>query len=171
MIGIFVNEDPYDNTIDLPMPFDHEETISLSTYPACISTRPSVCYEIKTYANTVELADNTAGYVLSYQNCCRAVSQNVLSNASTLNGVPGATYTATIPGTQSLAKGYNSSAVLIWKTPALFATKVISPSISAPLIRMGIHYRTNSPRLTMAATLFLHSTGRLQAPYIQRRRL
>ncbi|HNP24839.1 MAG TPA: PKD domain-containing protein [Panacibacter sp.] len=119
MIGIFVNEDPYDNTIDLPMPFDHEETISLSTYPACISTRPSVCYEIKTYANTVELADNTAGYVLSYQNCCRAVSQNVLSNASTLNGVPGATYTATIPGTQSLASGYNSSAVFNLKDTSL----------------------------------------------------
>lgn len=119
MLGIFENASPYNNIANLTMPFDHAETISLSTYPACISTRPSVCYEIKTYTNTVELSDNVNGYIISYQNCCRAVSQNVLSNANTLNGVPGATYTAIVPGTNSLNTGHNSSAVFNLKDTSL----------------------------------------------------
>jgi len=108
IVSVFVNASPYNMPIN-PVNVGLDSTTSISAnYPLCISSRPPACYEVKTYNNTVTLPDNDEGYILAYQNCCRAASANVLNGENTLGGVPGATYDCIIPGKKKLT---NSSAV------------------------------------------------------------
>lgn len=119
IVSVFENASPYARIFNLNLPLEKTDRISLSTYPPCISSRPSVCYEAKTYSTIVTLTDNNAGYVLAYQNCCRVGSQNVTPDAATSSGIPGATYTGTIPGINILPDGHNSSAVFNLKDTSL----------------------------------------------------
>lgn len=111
VIGIFTNASPYPIHRSHSLPRISTERISLSTYPACISARLPVCYEIKTYSSLISLPDNNEGYVITYQNCCRADSRNISGDPGTISGIPGATYTAIMPGRNILPTGKNSSAV------------------------------------------------------------
>jgi len=119
IIGIFVNASPYSRVTNLTLSLVANPQLNLGTYPPCLDNQPIVCYKVNTYMGTVDLSDNTAGYRLAYQSCCRAASLNVSSNAGTLSGVPGATYEATMPGTGILATGHNSSALVNLKDTAL----------------------------------------------------
>lgn len=63
----------------------------------CIVNPPFICYQIGYYHAEVELPPNTAGYVASFQRCCRRIG---LANIFSDNTV-GATYSVTIPGTNN----------------------------------------------------------------------
>ena len=70
---------------ELYLPLTDDASLSLDPallgdYPPCITTKPPLCYEVKTYTTTVTLADNNNGYTLAYENCCRATTLNVLNN-------------------------------------------------------------------------------------------
>jgi gliding motility-associated-like protein len=93
--------------------------LNLGTYPPCLDNHPPVCYQVNTYSGQVELANNAVGYRFAYQSCCRASSLNVSSNSPTQSGVPGATYEAILPGTNTLATGHNSTALVNLKDTAL----------------------------------------------------
>ncbi|MGI8950490.1 MAG: PKD domain-containing protein [Chitinophagaceae bacterium] len=110
-IGIFVNNSPYNLITNLPIHRTSFTTISPASYPKCISTQISVCYEVATFTTTVELANNAYGYRIAFQTCCRASATNVLSDAPTQSSEPGATYECVMPGTNQLPTGHNSSAV------------------------------------------------------------
>lgn len=71
--------------------------LNLSTPDPCITNPPAVCYEVGYYTFTVSLPASTAGYIISYQRCCRIAGINNLSNSSDV----GSTYSAEIPGTNS----------------------------------------------------------------------
>ncbi|CAN5468026.1 hypothetical protein BH10BAC2_BH10BAC2_23630 [soil metagenome] len=119
VIGIFRNASPYPMHRSYSLPRINTERIELSTYPACISARVPICYEIKTYSDIISLPDNDEGYVITYQNCCRADSRNVSGDPGTISGVPGATYTAIMPGRNILPTGKNTSAVFNLKDTSL----------------------------------------------------
>ncbi|MBL7702666.1 MAG: gliding motility-associated C-terminal domain-containing protein [Ferruginibacter sp.] len=119
IIGIFINGSPYTRITNLTLALVENPQLNLGTYPPCLDVQPIVCYKVNTYMATVTLADNAVGYRLAYQSCCRAASLNVSANAGTLSGVPGATYEATLPGTNILATGHNSSALVNLKDTAL----------------------------------------------------
>jgi len=119
LVGIFVNASPYSKIVDLALSPAGNPQLNLSTYPPCLDNNPPVCYQVNTYTGQVDLADNINGYRLAYQSCCRAASLNVSSNAATLSGVPGATYEATMPGTNILSTGHNSTALVNLKDTAL----------------------------------------------------
>lgn len=70
------------------------EELRLTTPGPCITNMPDVCYQVGYYQFTVDLAPSAAGYLISYQRCCRIAGINNLSGSA-----PGATYTADIPGT------------------------------------------------------------------------
>jgi len=74
-------------------------TQNLSSPSPCIQNPPPVCYQTGYYTFTVTLPASSAGYTIAYQRCCRIAGINNLINSSAL----GATYTATIPGTNSLS--------------------------------------------------------------------
>ncbi len=120
IIGIFTNASPYSRIVNITLNKIGEPQISLTTYPPCISNQPIVCYQVNSYSTLVELSNNAVGYRFAYQNCCRATSNNVPNNnpLSTSNQ-HGATYEATLPGTNILAIGNNSTAVVRLKDTAL----------------------------------------------------
>lgn len=119
IIGIFQNISPFTRVVNITMPMSNQNNLNLTTYSPCLTSNPTVCYKVNTYSTQVELANNTTGYRLAYQNCCRAASVNVQSNASTVSGVPGATYETIMPGSNLVGSGHNSNAVVKLKDTAL----------------------------------------------------
>lgn len=76
----------------------------------CINNPPIVCYQVGYYEFDVTLPGTSAGYIVSYQRCCRIAGINNLLGSNTI----GATYTADIPGTSAIATGpANNSAHFI----------------------------------------------------------
>jgi len=118
-IGVYSLFSPYKLFHRIDMPLTDSSAITLSSYPNCIAVKPSVCYEIKTYSVDVTLTDFDDGYILAYQNCCRADAWNQYGLAPTLGGAPGATYTANMPGKKILPGEHNNSAVFKLKDTAL----------------------------------------------------
>src|SRR5690349_16282312 len=68
--------------------------IRKESFNACINPPPSVCFYQFIYSTTVDLPNNTAGYILAEQECCRA--ENIINVLS--SGETGSTNTNTIPG-------------------------------------------------------------------------
>ncbi|HVZ24848.1 MAG TPA: PKD domain-containing protein [Sediminibacterium sp.] len=91
-------------------------TISLNTalFP-CLIGDVSVCYQVAVFQNTVQLADNQAGYTLSRIGCCRVDN---ISNLYTKTNV-GSNYVTYIPGMDALPQGHNSSPQFNVKDTAL----------------------------------------------------
>lgn len=63
-------------------------------FSPCISAAPSVCYRIDKYTTILDLSNNSSGYVLAVQRCCRIKDIVNVFNSSNV----GVTYTNTIPG-------------------------------------------------------------------------
>ena len=64
----------------------------------CINNPPDVFYELGRYNFTVSLPASPNGYLIAYQRCCRIAGINNLVSSNSL----GVTYSAEIPGTNSL---------------------------------------------------------------------
>jgi gliding motility-associated-like protein len=106
-IGIF---DKFSNAEVAGSPFsvalDHIDVIQKSGNVPCIINPPNVCYQVGFYYLTVQLPNNSAGYWVSFQRCCRVDN---ITNLSVAVGV-GATYLGSIAGTSTLGSGgHNSS--------------------------------------------------------------
>lgn len=86
------------------------DTLNLSSPGPCITDAPTVCYQVGYYEFTISVPASTGGYTVAYQRCCRINGISNLSNSGSF----GATYTADIPGTSSLADApENNSAKFI----------------------------------------------------------
>ncbi len=57
--------------------------------------------------------------LLTIKTCCRAASENQYGVVFTASGIPGATYTATIPGKKLLPAGHNDGSIFQLKDTAL----------------------------------------------------
>jgi len=119
IIGIFENVAPYSLVRNVNLQSVSGNNLQLTTPSPCITAPPTVCYKVNIYSTTVELTDTQVGYRISYQNCCRAGTVNVLADASSINNIPGAAYESVIPGTNALATGHNSNAVVRLKDTTL----------------------------------------------------
>jgi gliding motility-associated-like protein len=85
---------------DLKVNLGRIDVIQLSTPGPCIDNAPIVCYQVGIYEVETELPFYTQGYTIAYQRCCRIENiTNVVGSSNT-----GATYVATIPGTNSLPR-------------------------------------------------------------------
>jgi gliding motility-associated-like protein len=91
------------------------QSISINNPNPCINPRPSpdVCYEVGVFTFIRELPNTSAGYIITFQTCCR--TNLVLNISSSGAQAEGATYTAQIPGTSALPTGTNSSPVFSLK--------------------------------------------------------
>lgn len=94
-IGIF---DGNDNLFqDLSFGLDSVVELQGTINSSCVTAPNDVCTEVGYYTEIVTLPPAVGGYTITYQRCCRnAVVQNV-QNPDDI----GATYVATIPGTNS----------------------------------------------------------------------
>jgi gliding motility-associated-like protein len=102
-LGIFNNDD---NTR-----FGSLQTIALSTTdplsiiasPPCLTNPPQFNYSVGYYVFEVELPNNSNGYTVTYQTCCRVDNITNIGNGSTLQ--VGSTFTGEIPGSNTLLNG------------------------------------------------------------------
>jgi len=91
--------------LSLSVTLDQREVLQLSNPGPCIDNPPVVCYEVGFYIDEVDLPAIPQGYTISYQRCCRIEGiSNVINSGNT-----GATYTATVPGTDRLASAPQNS--------------------------------------------------------------
>lgn len=83
--------------------------VPVSPPPICMDNPPTLSYTVGTYEFIVELTDNSSGYTVAYNTCCRINSlQNVATAGPPAQG-EGSTYVCVIPGTSQLPFGHNSS--------------------------------------------------------------
>lgn len=86
------------------------EPLILDNPDPCITNPPAIYYEVGYYEFTDSLNESPMGYTVSFQRCCRIAGINNLQSSSNV----GATYTAIVPGTSTLANApENNSAQFI----------------------------------------------------------
>ncbi len=123
VVAIYENGNGYPFIKQLSMPKIDSVILSRDPqnpddYPPCITTRPLIRYQVQIYSATISLKDNDAGYIIAYENCCRATTLNVLNdNEYAQQSLPGVTFDCTIPGKNTLPDGYNSIAAFDLKKP------------------------------------------------------
>lgn len=82
---------------NLSVGLDSVVTLQSTINSSCVTAPNNVCTEAGYYTQTVTLPPIPGGYTIAYQRCCRnSVVQNIVDP-----GDVGATYVATIPGTES----------------------------------------------------------------------
>jgi gliding motility-associated-like protein len=97
------NNNQYGQPLEAPMTNESFIQFDPASNP-CIGNPPTdVCYRIRWFSTTVSLPINTAGYLISYQRCCRIFA--IVNLTSPSNSV-GATYMCEIPGTGIQPDGY-----------------------------------------------------------------
>ena len=84
---------------------DSETSVGIVSSPSCLTNPPLFNYSVGSYTFDVELPNNAQGYTVTYQTCCRVAN---IANVGNAPGV-GSTYVGSIPGTQNLLLGNNSS--------------------------------------------------------------
>ncbi len=126
LLNIYNNTSPstqYGQQLTAPLTGAIQQ-LSLTTPNPCITNPPSVCYQIGNYTiPTIELPNTAAGYIVTFQTCCRAAGitnmQGVFQAPNSTGLTDGATFTCEIPGTNQLTVGNNSSAVFALKDTTL----------------------------------------------------
>ena len=97
---------------------DHTQQIQKGGNIACIINPPQVCYQIGFYYLERDLPNNTMGYWVSFQRCCRVDN---ITNLGVAIGV-GATYLGSIAGSNtlgSMTSNHNSSPQFYLRDTAL----------------------------------------------------
>ncbi len=115
-VGIFDNNNNLLQTLN--MTFRGLDTLPPTINDPCTIPPLDFCYEVTTYIDTIFLAPRVGGYQISYQRCCR--NQNILNIVNP--ECVGATYYATIPGSEVVA--VNSNPVIKnWPPPFICVDK------------------------------------------------
>ena len=120
-ISIFNNENDArvsDNIV--PIDASMNDTINKIDF-SCIDNAPRVCYEVSYYHFETSLTKNQAGYIASFQTCCRSGGiNNIAYNFGSSTGAQGVTYSCAISGTNLLGPtAVNSSPIFRLKDTAL----------------------------------------------------
>ena len=92
-VGIYV-KGTSTNPIKLTIARTSTTTMQKNSFSPCINPQPTVCFFVVTYIAETELADNTEGYTVTEQECCRINGIINIANSSNY----GITNTNTIPG-------------------------------------------------------------------------
>ncbi|MGB4846194.1 MAG: PKD domain-containing protein [Ferruginibacter sp.] len=109
-IGIFNNN----NNLQIPMsPFDvyqsSEIHVPVTPPPNCMTNPPELNYAMGSFVFIIDLPDNANGYTAVYQTCCRVTPIENIATIPPPGQGEGSTYVCTIPGSNQLASGNNSS--------------------------------------------------------------
>jgi len=122
-LGIFINNAGGGSLYQHPNVNRSEfDIIQLKAPLTCILNPPVVCYQVGYFPLTVDLPKQPLGYTIAYQTCCRSFSiQNIqfFPIQGQIAPAEGATYTATIPGTNTIGTEVNSSAIFAVKDTVL----------------------------------------------------
>lgn len=92
-IGIYpTGSTTYAQSLNIPL--TSITTLNKTSFSSCINPQPSVCFFVVSYITETDLQDNTSGYTVTEQECCRINGIINVQNSSSY----GITNTNTIPG-------------------------------------------------------------------------
>lgn len=90
--------------------------IQKQVFDGCINPKPEVCFFLAFYVTTIQLPNNSAGYILAEQECCRADGMMNITNS----GEIGTTNSNKIPGfIEGIDYHTNSSPLMAIKDTAI----------------------------------------------------
>jgi gliding motility-associated-like protein len=92
---------------DISAGISNRQTLQLNTFDPCISTPPTVCYEVAYYVFEVTVPPSATGYVIASQVNFRIRGINNLNQDQV-----GATYSCELPGTVPLPLAYSNSSAI-----------------------------------------------------------
>ena len=93
-----------------------DRTVTKTSSNPCMSNPPTICYNIRTFVYTTDIANNSAGYILAVQDALR-IDGIVNISGSVSDGI---TLTATMPGVINGTEYYtNSSPTFLFKDTAI----------------------------------------------------
>lgn len=95
--GIFLAVYPANSNTSLFVDFVGKTSLTTeqkSDFGPCFKNPPTICYLVAEYTTTIEVPENTSGYILTVQRCCRIAGIANVPNSNTY----GMTYSLTIPG-------------------------------------------------------------------------
>ena len=132
LIGIFNNSNsqeiigsPYNVSIT------SSTSVPVATPPVCMTNPPTIDYNVGIFELTVDLINNTTGYTAAYQTCCRINPLANVQNANQPAQGEGVTYVCTIPGSNQLPVGHNSSPQFITQLSAVCHGNIFNFDFSA----------------------------------------
>ncbi len=111
-IGIYNNGGSIYQTISVPLNNANVSLVPITLNDPCLAVPVDLCVEKAIYQTTITLPLSAAGYVISYQRCCRNNSIDNITNPAN----SGITLTANVPGT-NLVSVQNSSPVFNSQPP------------------------------------------------------
>ncbi|RYF62802.1 MAG: PKD domain-containing protein, partial [Cytophagaceae bacterium] len=79
------------------------QQVAVNAFPGCMTNPPSLIYSVGYYSFAISLPNNSLGYTIAYQTCCR------IDNISNVPNRTGATYTSVIPGAAVVGVNGDSS--------------------------------------------------------------
>ncbi len=92
------------------IPLSSTDNLNNNSSNSCITGDNNVCYRVDNYVTTIDLPENTGGYILAVQRCCRVAGIINIQNSSNA----GITYFNAIPGViNGISYRNNSSPVFI----------------------------------------------------------
>lgn len=102
-IGFFNNDDNSKVIPNQVINLSATAPLAVISSPSCLSNPPTLNYSVGYYFYEIDLPDNTNGYSITYQTCCRV--DNIANSANSV----GSTFVGTIPGTNTLPNGNDNS--------------------------------------------------------------
>ncbi len=100
-LRIFNNDNNAQYGPDLSVGLTLQQPVNIVSQPPCLTNSPLFDYSIGLYNFEVTLPNNSTGFTISYQTCCRV--QNIDNIGNGANGQVGSTYVGEIPGTSSVS--------------------------------------------------------------------
>lgn len=104
-LGIFDSDNSNQLLRTITVSLSSTDIDKKTTYSSCIDPVPDICYRIDKYQAVVTLTNNTNGYTLAVQRCCRITGIINVTNSSAV----GVTYTNHIPGIVNDGAYYNNN--------------------------------------------------------------
>jgi gliding motility-associated-like protein len=119
LLNIYNNTVPSTTYISgITVPRTSFQILDLTTKDPCITNAPDICYQVGVFTFTRDLPNTAAGYIVTFQTCCR--TNFILNVFTTRAQSEGATYTCQIPGTDAVPfPATNSSPVFVLKDTTL----------------------------------------------------
>ena len=120
LIGIFNNSNNLEiSGSPINVNITSSNSVPVATPPICMTNPPTIDYNVGIFVLTIDLPNNATGYTAAYQTCCRINPLANVQNASQPAQGEGVTYVCTIPGTNQLPVGHNSSPQFVTQLAAV----------------------------------------------------
>lgn len=102
-IGIFNNNTGAQVGGYITTNLKNSQNVPIITLPGCITNPPNLSYSVGFYEIIIDVPDNSLGYTVTYQTCCR------IDGIRNIPDMVGATFSCTLPGINTRPVGFTDN--------------------------------------------------------------